>query len=360
MKIILPLILCFFAYGQIASAQSPTPFKVGVILPLTGPVAEYGVATKNGFELARKEHPDLFSHVQFVYDDSQYDGKKALLSYQKLRNVDGISLLYLWGYGPSQAVTPVTERDRFPLIALSGDASISLGKKFTIRYAYQIATIAENLLTYMRAHNLKRIGILKVEIAYMDGLIEAMQSHLNAGEQIEVVDTFQAGDSDFKTAIAKLKLKKFDAVGVFLMSGQISQFYRQSAQLEFKPRTIGTDFFDSQKEVRDAEGHMEGAVFAAPFADAAFVARYVQQFGNDLQAAWAANGYDFALFIARVFGSSVRPIPADEIIRRLKSEDKELGEATRFKFNKSLEAPAFDVKVVTRTVKAGKIIDLVE
>jgi len=34
--------------------------KVGVILPLTGPLAEYGMAARNGIELARKEYPELF------------------------------------------------------------------------------------------------------------------------------------------------------------------------------------------------------------------------------------------------------------------------------------------------------------
>jgi len=45
--------------------------KVGFILPLSGPVSEYGVAAQNGVALAKEEHPDLFENVELVFDDSR-------------------------------------------------------------------------------------------------------------------------------------------------------------------------------------------------------------------------------------------------------------------------------------------------
>jgi hypothetical protein len=35
-------------------------FKVGAVLPLTGALAEYGVAARNGIDLAKQQHPELF------------------------------------------------------------------------------------------------------------------------------------------------------------------------------------------------------------------------------------------------------------------------------------------------------------
>lgn len=73
-------------------------FKIGVLLPLSGPVAEYGVATQHGFELAQQEDPEGFKNIQFLFDDTQYDSNKTVLSLQKLRLADGISAAFVWGF----------------------------------------------------------------------------------------------------------------------------------------------------------------------------------------------------------------------------------------------------------------------
>ena len=54
-----------------AVAQAESTAKVGLVLPLTGAIAEYGIATRNGIELARTERGDLFKSVQFAYEDSE-------------------------------------------------------------------------------------------------------------------------------------------------------------------------------------------------------------------------------------------------------------------------------------------------
>ncbi|NDC38085.1 MAG: hypothetical protein EBZ48_08530, partial [Proteobacteria bacterium] len=99
-------------------------FRVGVLLPLSGAPSEYGVAAKNGFELAIQENPELFKNVDFVFADTQYDSKKTISGLQKLRFEDGISAAYVWGYGPNQAVSPIAEKQLFPLFAMSGERSI--------------------------------------------------------------------------------------------------------------------------------------------------------------------------------------------------------------------------------------------
>jgi branched-chain amino acid transport system substrate-binding protein len=355
---LLSFIFSLLLFSINAFAQENSTFKVGVILPLTGAVAEYGVATKNGIELAKKEHPELFSKVQFIYDDSQYEGKKALSGFQKLKNSDGVSLVYIWGYGPVQAVAPVAETDRFPVIAVSAERSISLNRKYTLRFGYHIEMIANSLLDYFRAHSIKHVGIVKTELAYMNGLLDAIKKNLKSDETMDIVDTYQPSDTDFKTTITKLRTKKFDAVGVFLIGGQISQFYRQSKQLDLKLNTFGTDAFDSMKEAQDAQGAMTGAVFIAPYADSGFVQRYVKTFGNDLQAAWAANGYEYALLTAKLFGEKQEKLTADQILERYKSSDKEQGETATYKFNESPEGSGFDFKVVARKIEADKIVDI--
>ncbi len=60
-----------FLLGVLALLALPATaqehFRVGVIAPLSGALAEYGLAAKNGIELARSQHPELFDKLEFRY-----------------------------------------------------------------------------------------------------------------------------------------------------------------------------------------------------------------------------------------------------------------------------------------------------
>ncbi len=57
------------------------PFRTGVIIPLTGPLAEYGGAISNGITLARETRPELFSSCEFTIEDSAYKTTQALSAF---------------------------------------------------------------------------------------------------------------------------------------------------------------------------------------------------------------------------------------------------------------------------------------
>lgn len=336
-------------------------FRVGVLLPLSGALSEYGVAAKNGFELAMQESPELFKNVDFVFDDTQYDSKKAISGLQKLRFKDGISAAYVWGYGPNQAVSPIVEKQLFPLFAVSGERAISAGKKFTTRFCYHMGSLADVLLRHLRSINAKKIGVVKGELAYFNGLLDELRKRLHQDESLTVVESLPSEESSFKTTLAKLRgSKQYDALGVFLVSGQISQFYREMRQFSLKVDTIGTDFFDSMNEVKQSQGAMSGAVFAAPWIDASFIESYKERYGNDVQVAWAANGYEFAKLTGKLFGNEYQKLSADEIIKRYTSNKDEQGSSSRFKYEESADGSGFDFKTVARRVQADRIVDITQ
>lgn len=352
------LVALIFLLPYCVYAQPRAQFKVGVILPLTGPLAEFGIAAKNGFELARAEHGEELKNVEFLFDDSQYDSNKAISSFQKFRGSGDVSLAYVWGYGPNQAVIPIAETQKFPIVSISGDSSITAHKLYALRFCYRLEMIANALLDYARDHRLKHIAVIKAELAYMDGLFDYMKKSIKPGEELTVLDSYQTQDSTFKNSIVKLKAKKFDALAVFLVGGQISQFYREMKQLGLLIPTLGTDFYDSMKLVKDAQGTMTGSVFGAPSVEQTFVERYRKYFGNDAQVAWAANTYEFALLTSKLFGNETHKLSATQILDRFRSLKGEHGEAARYTYNDSSEAPGFDFKVVTRMVESDQISDL--
>lgn len=105
-------ILSFILPG-VARAE---PLKVGVILALTGPAAANGVAMKSSIELAQKDHPERFTNIQFIFEDAAYEAAQAVAAFNKLKNIDGAKLFYVWGVSFCAPIAPLAEKERLPLV----------------------------------------------------------------------------------------------------------------------------------------------------------------------------------------------------------------------------------------------------
>ena len=351
------LTLC--AFCNLAVGEPRGRLKIGVILPLTGALAEYGAAARNGIELAGREHPEIPKNIEFIFEDSQYDNNRALAAFRKLRNFSGVSLTYVWGYGPNQALIPVAESEKSPIIAVTADREAVRNRKFSIRFAYDGNMIASVLIDHLRSRGLKRWAFLKTELAFINGIFDGMRKRVQHEEVIELVDSFEPGDADFKSSIVKLRSRNFDALGVFLISGQVSQFYKQSRQLGLHVTTFGTDFLDSQQEIKDAAGAMSGAVLATGLVNPQFANRYRAAFGNDLQLTWAANGYEFATLAGTVFNPAPSQASAEAVIAALRATPPRSAGAAHYQFRDIDNCPGFDFEVGMRKVLDQQIVDLV-
>jgi ABC-type branched-subunit amino acid transport system substrate-binding protein len=95
--------LWFIAYflitasDSIAESGKQGAFRVGAIVPLTGPLADYGVAVQSGFEFAKRDHPEKFGNIEIVLQDSKYDGMTALNAFNTLSARGDVDLYYVRG-----------------------------------------------------------------------------------------------------------------------------------------------------------------------------------------------------------------------------------------------------------------------
>jgi hypothetical protein len=59
-----------------------------------------------------------------------------------------VSLLYAWGYSICQALIPVTEAEKFPLIAASAEQAVAANRRYALRFYYYHEQISQALLDY--------------------------------------------------------------------------------------------------------------------------------------------------------------------------------------------------------------------
>lgn len=271
--------------------------EVGVITPLTGPLATIGTAVRNGIELAQKESPDLFRRVSFRFEDDQADGKQSLRAYRALTLGKRPKVLLGFGTILAQTIGPLVERDQVPLLNFNFDAAPAVGKQFVIRTLNHtdeyMAPVAEHLV---RAGN-RELLIVQSESTFFDAMISSLGKALNGRATVKVVATLPPGEMDFRATIARLRVVEGSAVGIFLWPDQILAFLRQAREAKIRASYFGTDLCETAASLGGVEDLVEGCLYGDNNATADFRSRYQQAFGNEAQLTFAGSAYDMATLV---------------------------------------------------------------
>ena len=77
-------IILLFPHFCIAENQK---IKVGLFVPLSGPIAEYGLALQTGIEIFQKKHPKLADKFEILIEDSKYEARTAVSIFRKFTEI---------------------------------------------------------------------------------------------------------------------------------------------------------------------------------------------------------------------------------------------------------------------------------
>lgn len=61
-------------------------FRIWISCPLSGVLAEYGTAVRNGVLLAQSNDPSKFENVEIIFEDSKRDPKTAVQAFHSLHS----------------------------------------------------------------------------------------------------------------------------------------------------------------------------------------------------------------------------------------------------------------------------------
>ena len=348
-KISLSIVAIFIAATTPLVAE---PFKVGVSAPLTGDLAEFGESVRNGFEMSVAECPG--SQLRFLYEDNQYNAKVALSAYRKLVAEEKIDALFSWGEAPLHAIAPLVARQGIPTVAMSVDTAPAEGNASVVISINTPNQFVEKLRSELRLRGLKKIGFVVTEDPFTLGLFDVFAKTSLPDETVEVIASVAATEMDFKTIATKVARSGYDAIGVYLLSGQVQSMYRELGKLRFARPSFGSDVFESRSEVEGAGGAIEGALYPNLLVPSDFRSRYRARFGKDSQVAYAYNSYVVGRWFLSAFGDGQK-IARTDVLVRLKSVP----------FNESVKVQVAPNNVmylyfplVVRRVRQGEFEDL--
>jgi branched-chain amino acid transport system substrate-binding protein len=299
--VIFTIVISLLSSGIVAAEGRR--FRIGVSCPLSGVLAEYGTAVRNGIELARRDNPERFAGVEIIFEDSQWDPKVAVSVFRALRSQHKVDLVFNWGNPTSEAIAPIAERGRVPTIVMSSDPRIAAGKKYIVRSINSAVQLGQQLAKEVSRRGFRSVGVIVADNSYVGGVVDGLSSSLQGAAQVDIVDRVPLDTQDFRSVVAKMKSRNYDVLGIMLISGQLSAFYRQMQAQDLRRASFGPDFLDSSQELQAAGTAVEGAFHPNFDVVESFRLKYQAEFGNDAQIPFAANAYDVTSLLAKLFGA---------------------------------------------------------
>jgi len=255
-------------------AESPVekgPIKVGVLLPLTGEAAVYGEPLRNVLGLAADEI-NMSGGVngrmlELIVEDAKCSGKDSASAAQKLINVDGVEVI-IGGFCSSEslAAVPVAEAAKVALLSPGSSSPDLTGKSpyFFRNYpsdATQGAVLAEIAFT---DKGWKKVAFIQEQLDYPLGIYKAFNAKFTELGGAAVKEEFASETTDFKTALAKLRAEKPDALFIATQAPAASErILKQLRDIGWKPKIMVADIVPGNREtVENYKDALEGALAA--------------------------------------------------------------------------------------------------
>jgi branched-chain amino acid transport system substrate-binding protein len=218
----LPLFV--LATASSSARADETPIKIGVLLSLSGPFADYGTEILNGMKLYLAQHGDAIAgrKIELIVKDDTASGDVAKRLAQELIVNHKVDMLAGFTLTPeAMAVAPLATEAKKPTVIMNAATSVITEKSpYIVRYSFTLGEIASTLAKWSAENGLKKVYTLVSD--YGPGL-NAEASYKKfftaAGGTIVGSDRSPLKGPEFSPFMQRVKEAKPDALFVFLPAG---------------------------------------------------------------------------------------------------------------------------------------------
>ena len=295
------------AAGASSEASSGKVFKIGGIGPVTGAAAVYGLAVKNGAQIAVDEiNADGGINgyqIEFNFQDDEHDAEKSVNAYNTLKDWGMQVLMGTVTSAPCVAVADKTNADNMFQITPSGSSVECAQNPNVFRVCFSDPDQGAASATYIAENKLaEKIAVIyDSSDVYSSGIYEKFAAEAaNHGLDIVAAEAFTAdSNKDFSTQLQKAKDAGADLVFLPIYYTEASLILNQANTMGYAPKFFGCDGMDGILQVENFDTKLaEGLMLLTPFAADAqdeltqkFVTSYKENYG-ETPIQFAADAYD--------------------------------------------------------------------
>jgi branched-chain amino acid transport system substrate-binding protein len=227
--------LACLALGSVSNAMAQATFKIGLVLPMTGPFASTGKQIEAAARLYMAQNGTTVAGKKvelIVKDDTGIPDVTKRLAQELVVN-DQVSVLAGFGLTPlALATAPIATQSKTPLVVMSAaTSSITQASPFIVRSSFTVPQVVTVLADWAAKNNIKRVVSLVTD--YAPGVDSEKyfkeQFVANGGTVIETLRV-PLRNPDFAPFLQKVRDLKPDALFTFVPSGAGSALMKQFAE----------------------------------------------------------------------------------------------------------------------------------
>ena len=308
-------------------------FKIGAIGPETGSAAQYGMAVRNGAELAVKEINEAGGingyQVEYDFQDDENDTEKAVSAYNTLKDWGMQMLVGTTTSQPCIAVVAETSIDNMFQITPSGSAVESISEPNAFRVCFSDPDQGRASAQYIGEHELAtKVGVIYDNSTdYSTGIYESFEEEAaNQGIEIVADGAFTADtNTDFTVQLTQCRDAGAELVFLPIYYSEASTILKQASDMGYEPQFFGCDGMDGILTVENFDTSLaEGLMLLTPFSadeegSQDFVTDYTEAYGVE-PIQFAADAYDavYAIKAAAEQGGVTPDMSVSDICEALK------------------------------------------
>lgn len=301
---------------EVAVGDKPI-IKIGVVLPLTGPVMEIGEITQQAVFMAKNDLKleKLKNNYEIIIEDADsLSITKTNAALRKLVNHDKINAV-LTCLPTAGNVGAEVVRGTHIIHINWGDDHTTIIKPNDFRYYAYVPEQAEMLLAFLKKEGKQNIAILAGNNAYgalatKDVLEKAKAMNMDVVESIKV----NLGERDFRLIFQKIEKKNPDIYFLLIDKPDIEIARKQMLEIGINKPVTTIDVFDFVNDPTLFEGMTYVTAFAGK---EEFLKRY-QEFSKLDNSFGSTFLYDMINIIVQTFEAKEKNETAVQSIARIK------------------------------------------
>jgi len=324
-------------------AQTKEPIKIGMIQPLSGPIAAAGSYITNGAKIAveriNAKGGVLGRPLELVIEDNKSDPAETRNAAEKLIVRDKVPVIIgAWGSSMTLAMMPLAAQHGVPLVVETSSSSKitdpkTPGQKVVSRISPTSELEAVGAGALIPTLGMKKIGYLAVNTDWGRGAVTAFgEAFKKNGATVEAVEYVGQADTDFYAQLTKFKAAGVDSVVITDDAPKAAKMLQQMKELGLNVKVLvtgGSAWPDSIVQLAGPKA-AEGAMFinfynpydAAMAGDAEASKYYVDEWKKKglpwIGVVEGMRGFDAVNVVAKAIESAKEPT-APKIMAALKT-----------------------------------------
>lgn len=322
--------------GAAGAALAADDLKIGMVVPMTGPLANHGRQISNGVNLflAQNNHMIAGRKVQLIVKDDAPGtaGDVSKRMAQELVVKDNVDILVGFGLTPSAfAVAPLATEAKKPMVVMNAATSaITTKSPYLVRTSMTLPQVTAPIAAWAAKQGIKTAFTVVADYGPgHDAEAQFKKTFTEGGGKVVGEIRAPVKSPDFAPYLQKIKDTKPDAVFIFMPAGELSvgfmKGYRERGLADAGIRLIATgdvveeDVIDA---IGDAALGLTNSFHYSEMHDSpenkAYVAAYYKAYPKERPNFMSVGGYDGMTLISEVLKKTGGKTDAESFVAAAK------------------------------------------